>query len=150
MRELKTDIDAIEYAIEQEIDAHSFYLALAKWSGNLLLQDFFRTLARTEQEHKHKLELELMKLGRTVKETQLENEDDVEISTYVVGAPNGDMDIADALRLAMEKEDASFQLYVSMYSDSKNAHLKEVLLAIAQQEVRHKLLLEIELETLTA
>ncbi len=60
----KTDSyeEVLEFAIDREIDANQFYLALASRVDNKETRDLFEELAQEELEHKAQLELELMKM----------------------------------------------------------------------------------------
>ena len=50
--------------------------------------------------------------------------------------------------LAMEKEEASFRTYVNLIPTIHDQQSREVLLAIAEEEVKHKLRFEIEYDML--
>ena len=54
------------------------------------------------------------------------------------------MDYKDALLLGMEKEEASFRTYINLIPSVQNEQLREVLLALAEEEVKHKLRFETE------
>jgi rubrerythrin len=43
------------------------------------------------------------------------------------------------LQLAIDKEDASFKFYVTMIGQTQDAASKDVLMALAEEEVKHKL-----------
>ena len=88
-----------------------------------------------------------MKLGKTVS-TELQ-----------AGRPGGDyiladdraildMDYKDVLLLAMEKEDAAFRIYVNLVGTIGDEQSQEVLLALAQEEVGHKLRFQAEYDAL--
>ncbi|HUV63173.1 MAG TPA: ferritin family protein [Sedimentisphaerales bacterium] len=147
MSEVNSNEEILEFAIAREVEACYFYLALAGRVDNPRMRKVFEELAEEELEHKRKLELEIMKLGKTV-------------STEVqAGRPSGDyiladdravldMDYKDVLLLAMEKEDAAFRIYVNLLGTVGDEQSREVLLAIAQEEVRHKLRFEAEYDAL--
>jgi len=46
--------------------------------------------------------------------------------------------------LAIRKEDAAFRLYVALASMAAEIESQEVLMALAQEETRHKILFEME------
>ena len=58
------------------------------------------------------------------------------------------MDYKDILLLAIEKEEASFRTYVNLLPTVHDQASREVLLAIAEEEVKHKLRFEIEYDIL--
>jgi rubrerythrin len=147
MSKVNSNEEILEFAIAREAEAHHFYLALAGRVDNRGMGKVLEELAEEELEHKRKLELEIMKLGKTV-------------STEVQpGRPSGgyiladdtavlEMDYKDVLLLAMEKEDAAFRIYVNLVGTIGDEQSREVLLALAQEEVRHKLRFEAEYDAM--
>ena len=88
-----------------------------------------------------------IKTGRSIpteKPDDAEGESNLVVSNDAVFA----MSPADILDLAIEKEDASFRLYVSLLARVQDPHSKEVLLGLAEEEVHHKILLQSEYERL--
>jgi rubrerythrin len=147
MAEVDTDIEVFEFAIAREVDANRFYLALAQRIDNPEMRRVFEDLAKEELEHKAKLELELMKTGKVVST----NRESAEISVGQVwqnSGPKLDMDYKDMLLLGIEKEEASFRTYVTLIGTVHEQGSREVLLAIAEEEVKHKLRFELEYDML--
>jgi rubrerythrin len=146
----KTDSykEVLEFAIDREIDANQFYLALASRVDSKEMREVFENLAAEELEHKAKLELELMKTGKTV---EIKQPSGTPQRTYVISDNQSqlDMDLKNMLRLAMEKEEAAFRLYVDLVPNAHDTESREVLLAIAQEEVKHKLRFQIEYDMIT-
>jgi rubrerythrin len=143
MGEVKSDEEILEFAIFREMEAHNFFLALANRVKDPQMRQFFEDLAAEELEHKAKLELEIMKIGRTV---SIEQQPPRPESEYIISDDPSQLDIdyKDALLLGMEKEEASFRTYVNLIPNVQNEQSREVLLALAQEEVRHKLHFENE------
>ena len=52
------------------------------------------------------------------------------------------------LLLAIEKEDASFRTYVNLVANAGDEQTQELLLALAEEEVKHKLRFETEYDIL--
>jgi len=52
------------------------------------------------------------------------------------------------LLLAMEKEKASFRTYVNLVANARDEQTQELLLALAEEEVKHKLRFETEYDLL--
>ena len=147
MSEVDTDIEIFEFAIAREVDANRFYLTLAQRIDNPETRKVFEDLAKEELEHKAKLELELMKTGRVVST----NRESAEIDTGQVwqnSGPTLDMDYKDMLLLGIEKEEASFRTYVTLIGTVHEQGSREVLLAIVEEEVKHKLRFELEYDML--
>jgi len=148
MKDIETDDEILEFAITREQQANEFFLALAEVVKSKEMRKVFEELAGEELEHKAKLELESIKKGVVV--DTVEKGGTFDISDYVISdEPELDMDYRDMLLLGVEKEDASFRLYVDLVAHAKDKDSKETLLALAQEEVKHKLRFEMELENLS-
>lgn len=147
MKEPDDYIDILELAIAKEVEAYNFYLALADRVDTQQMRRTFEDLAKEELEHKAKLELEVMKAGKTVAVEQkpLRPERD-----YILSDDESplDMDYKDMLLLGMEKEEAAFRTYVNLAASVQDEESREVLLAIAEEEVKHKLRFETEYDLL--
>jgi len=146
MAEFDSDDEILELAIAREEDANQFYMILAARSTNDEMRKIFEDLADEELEHKAKLELEVIKTGRVVtaaEKPELETKND----TGTVG-PDVDMDYKDMLIMGMQKEEASFRLYVDLAGRVINEDARETLMALAEEEVKHKLRFETEYDLL--
>ena len=88
-------------------------------------------------EHKAKLELELMKIGKAVEIKRPLSDPN---RNYIISDSQSllDMDYKDILLLGMEKEEASFRIYVDLVAKAYDSESREVLLSLAQEEVMHK------------
>ena len=146
MPERGSDIEVLEFAIAREVEAHRFFLALAERVEGSEMRRVFEELAVEELEHKEKLELEMMKAGSVVGVIQ----SDVEIHEHVISEDGSllDMDYKDMLLLAMEKEEAAFRTYVGLIQNVHEPSARETLLALAEEEVKHKLCFEVEYDLL--
>jgi rubrerythrin len=146
MEMFEADTEIFEFAIAREIEAYEFYCALAERMMDPEKQQIFTELAAEELQHKEKLELEVMKLGHVVK---LINTDDLDEVEYEIrGDYEFDLEYKDLLQLAIEKEQAAFQMYASMSSKVHDQASTELLLTLAEEEVKHKLRFEFEYENL--
>ena len=141
MGKVDSDQEILEFAIFRENEAHNFFMALAGRVVDLNIKKMLEDLAAEELEHKAKLELEIMKTGRTVS-TELKPPS----SDYILMDSQAqlDMDVRDVLLLGMEKEEASFRIFVNMIPNVHDEQSRELLLALAEEEVRHKLRFETE------
>ncbi len=132
----------LDFAINEEEKAASFYTALADTSKTDAGRTTFTEFAAEEAKHKAKL-LDV-KAGKTVtfpKDKVL----DLKLADYLVDTdPSPDMSYQDALILAMKKEKAAFKLYSDLAGQSDDAALKDLFLGLAQEEAKHKLRFEIE------
>jgi rubrerythrin len=131
------DDEILEMAVAREVDSSRFYLALAARVKNTGIQRLFEKLAAEELEHKAKIELEIMKTGRVVR-------DDKSLAGFHDQQPDysptlTDMSYKDVLLIGVQKEEASIQLYVDMAEMTSDTHSKEILIALARQEAEHKM-----------
>jgi len=140
------DSEIFEFAIHREIEAYRFYMGLAERIDNSYICGVLKELAEEELEHKAKLELEWMKLGQTIPTEQAVPVSDNDIPSE--SDSQFDMDYKELLMLAIEKEEASFRTYVNLLSSISDQPCREVLLGIAEEEVRHKLRFETEYDML--
>ena len=131
----------------REIESNWFYLALADSVDNMEMSEVFVGLAKEELEHKAQLELELMKAGLTVK---IKDATVAPSREYIVSNNTAllSMDYKDILLLCIEKEEASFRTYVNLLPTIHEQSSREILLGIAEEEVKHKYRFEVEYELL--
>ena len=147
MAEFQNDNEVVEFAISRELDAYNFYLSLAKFSKDPKISQILEQLAEEELEHKNKLEMELIKNGIVVDQT--EKDYILANSDYVISnVPVVDIEYKDLLELCIQKEDASFRFYAQLLQHAKNQDTKEALLAIIEEEIKHKHRFEIEYDLL--
>ena len=130
------DDEILEMAVAREVDANRFYLILAARVQDDDLRKIFEILADEELEHKAKLELEIMKTGRTVGANGTpKGLRDIK-PDYML--PEFSMDFKDMLLIAMQKEDAAFRFYMDLAGMATDADSKEMLLELAREETGHK------------
>ena len=142
------DYEVLEFAIHREVEAYYFYMALSERVDSAQMSQVFKEFAKEELQHKTKLELEVLKLGQVVPVD--EELPDASRDNYIVSNTNSllDMDYKDVLLLAIEKEEASFRTYINLVPTVSDQKSREVLLAIAEEEVKHKHRFEIEYDIL--
>lgn len=147
MTEVNPDDEILEFAIAREVEANNFYMALAERVASPEIRKIFEDLAEEELEHKAKLELEVMKTGKVLPVTQKAA---IPEHDYIVSDDQSllDMDYKDILMLGMEKEEASFRTYVNLVAQAKDVESGELLLALAEEEVKHKIRFETEYDLL--
>lgn len=141
------DNEVFELAIRREVEAYYFYMAIAERVATPEMRKVLEDFAQEELEHKATLELELMKLGQTV---PIDQQLPAPSSGYVISNTDSllDMDYKDILLLAIEKEEAAFRTYINLVPQIKDQESREAILAIAEQEVKHKVRFEVEYELL--
>lgn len=138
--------EVLELAITREEVANRLFLELASRARNPEIRKVFEDLAEEELEHKAKLELEIMKTGKVLTAAQkpaFEEQVDIkEPATWV------DMDYKDMLLMGIQKEEAAFRFYVGLAAKVTDEDSYETLLALAEQEVKHKMRFEMEYDNI--
>jgi rubrerythrin len=138
-------VEILQSAIGKEIEANVFYNLLSQYVQNPQIRDLCGEFAAEELEHKAKLELELMKLGKTLTPYPAYNKAFVRPLDYMVDMSKiMQMDYKELLILAMKKEKAAFKLYIELIPTVSNQSLRDVLMELAEEEARHKISFEIE------
>jgi rubrerythrin len=138
----------LEFAISKEVESYYFYMAMSRHVDTANMREVFEELAAEELGHKAKLELEVIKSGKVML-AQQEPEAGPD-GDYIVGEGDAllEMDYTDMLLLAMEKEEAAFRTYVTLVSNAHDEQTRELLLALAEEEVKHKIRFETEYDIL--
>jgi len=130
--------DVLDFAIAEEEGAVQFYTRLAAQVNNPAVRDALKEFAQEEREHKEKLLA--IKAGGRGFDSSTEKVADLKIGDYLVDVkPSPDMQYDDALVLAMKKEQAACKLYTDLAARADDEQVKAVLLALAQEESKHKL-----------
>ncbi len=131
----------LDFAISKEEEAAAFYTKLADTLRTPIAQ-IFRDFAKEEVGHKEKL-LQV-KAGKQFAPIEAKIMD-LKIGDYLVDAkPGEELDYQKALVLAMKKEKAAFRLYMDLHNAVADPNLKNLLMALAQEEAKHKLRFEVE------
>lgn len=142
MDRFKSMGEILDFAIAKEEKAHHFYLDLAKSVGKQHMVKLFKEFAAQEAEHKSTLLA--VKQGKNPL-PEISRVPDLKLSEQLTDAGfTPDMDYQDALTLAMKQEKASFWLYTQLAQSADDPRVKSTFSALAQEEARHKLYLEIE------
>jgi len=126
------------FAMQKEEASYCFYTDMAASARDPQTAKLFNEIAQDEIRHRQQLLLELMKVGRVVDTTQDWTERSA--ADYVVeGELPRDLTLPEALQLAQSKEHASYRLYVDLIRLTKDQQAMEVFMALAEEEIRHKL-----------
>jgi rubrerythrin len=134
--------EALDFAISNEEESYRFYTDLAGRAERSWMRAVFEGFAKEELGHKAKLEG--VKKGNKLKLAEKKILD-LKIGDYLVDVePTGQLDYQQALVLAMKKEKAAFRLYSDIAAATEDATLRDVFLALAQEEAKHKLRFEVE------
>lgn len=142
MTDLNNVDEILDYAIELEQKAVDLYTQIAEKAQNPTLKKVFLSFAGEERGHKSKLQA--VKAGKKFVGTATQVAD-LKIADYtndVVLSENPTY--GDILVFAMKQEKQAFRLYTDLSDRTDNAELKELFLALAQEEAKHKLRFEVE------
>lgn len=142
MKQWNSVDDVLDFAIKNEEEAEAFYNDLAGKMDNAAMKTVFTGFAAEEAGHKAKL-LKVKTSGGF--EPSKKAIMDLKIGDYLVTVDaSGDLTYQDALILAMKKEKAAFKLYTDLHGTVGDPDLKDLMLALAQEEAKHKLRFEVE------
>jgi hypothetical protein len=108
----------------------------------------FQALTHQEEKHIDAVKLEMFKQGYTVSETSLKGIPDDEVSLEL-DAQAEQMSYLDALRMAVRKERAAFKLFAELMAMARQPDARNMLLELAEEEMRHVLQLEHEIQSFT-
>jgi len=142
VKQWKSVGEVLDFAIKNEEEAEAFYIDLSEKMENPAMKTVFTGFAAEEAGHKAKL-LKVKTSGGF--EPSKKEILDLKISNYLVDVePEGELTYQDALIVAMKKEKAAFRLYMDLHGTVNDPALKDLMLALAQEEAKHKLRFEVE------
>jgi rubrerythrin len=143
MEEFKSIDNILDFAIKREEESYQFY---TEWSNKVRpeIKPVFQQLAKEEVGHKEKLlEVKKGKL-REFLEKSKEKIADLKIGDYLIDVtPKPDLTFQEALIIAMKREKVSYKLYENFANRVDDENIKNLFLALAQEEAKHKLRIEI-------
>ena len=143
MQEFASVNDVLDFAISEEEGAVRFYMDLAAKMERPEMKKVFEGFAAEEEGHKKKLlSVKAGKMPLLTNDAVM----DLKIADYVIDVdPQSDsLDYQQALIVAMKKEKAAFNLYSDLANTTKEVGYRDLFLALAQEEARHKLRFEVE------
>lgn len=133
----------LDFAIQKEEEAAQFYRDLASKMTRPSMKEVF--IGFSQEEMGHKAKLLAVKSGRklTLSSEKITN---LKLAEYLKEPEPARQALAyqDALIIAMKAEKAAYKLYNDLADAADNSDLKQLFLALAQEEARHKLRFEVE------
>lgn len=138
------------FAISKEQASRQFYLELAGQMNDMVSRRMFEAVARQEEKHEEMLKLEVFKQGHTL--SALNDEAAAEYDWQEHLELEGDamnMNYADVLMVAIQKERAAFQLYTQLISMTEQPEIRKMLLELAEEEMRHVIQFEREYDSVS-
>ncbi len=142
MQTLDTVDEILDYAIGREEEAERFYTDLAQKTEKIGMRPLFEHFAG--QERGHRAKLLAIKEG-SIPVPEPETVTDLKIAEYLLDVkPDPDLDYQGALVVAMKREKEAFKMYNEFAAKVEEGALRATFLALAQEEAKHKLYLEIQ------
>jgi rubrerythrin len=142
MSDLNTVEEILDYAIEMEQAAVDLYTRIAEQASSENARQVFLSFAAEERGHKAKLEA--VKAGRDFA-TAAQPVMDLKIADYANPVQLSDNPTyGDILLFAMQQEKQAFRMYSDLAARAESEEFKNLLLALAQEEAKHKLRFELE------
>lgn len=139
----------LRVALDYEDEGLRFYTKAAGEASNALSRRLFRTLAGQEIEHAKRIEeiYALIEQGRRLPAPEklkkvggyVELEKDIKdfFKTTDKESLRRDLGNVDAMKVALEIEKKSYDLYAELIKDARNASEKEFLTALKNEEQNH-------------
>lgn len=130
----------MDMAIAAEIEAYEFYTEVAAAATEANMKKIFTDLADEESGHKVSLE--------KIKNKELQNFSFPAVTDYgisdMVEMPKLSMTMkpADAIALAMKKEEEAVKMYTGLANAAVDAEHKNVFMSLARMEAGHKAKME--------
>ena len=134
--------EILEFAIQREEEAAQFYLEQATKVKGAEMRRTFEEFAKEEKSHKAKLIA--IRDGKTLMPPHKKVLDLKMAEMHDLVTPSANMDYADVLVLAMQREKASFKLYTDLAAMTDDENTRYAFLSLAQEEAKHKLRFELE------
>ena len=128
----------IEKAIANEEEANQFYLKLSHVVTDTMAKDTLLYLASEEKKHKEYL-LRYRQESFIGNATEIDEETNDKIAEFLQSPQvKYDMDSKDVYLLAAARELNSFNFYKGLAAIHPEGEIKEMLLKMANQEMKHK------------
>ena len=131
----------ISDAITSEIEAKEFYEKIAQRIKNAFLKDLFGKFAKEEEKHEKLLShiLDQEKMDTTF----FNFEKDFKVAeTITMPKVKPDMDLKDAIGIAMKNEELAMKKYLTLAENCNDPQLKAVFQDLAAMERNHKFKME--------
>ena len=140
--DFETIEDLINFAIEKEKEAVSFYEDASRQEIYAGAKEAFEEFAREERKHQSMLE-GFLKGEFKISDYAFKWIPDMKRSDYLVDIEyQKGMHYEDMLRLAMKKEEKALKLYNELAKKTEREDLITLFKVLSQEEAKHKLALE--------
>ena len=133
--------ETIQDAIASEIEAKEFYLEISKRIRDEYLKELFQGFSKEEATHE-KILSALLEKGK-IKTTTFDGTRDFKVSeTVPLPEVSEDMNLKDAIGLAMKNEEIAMQKYETLAANCDEPELQGVFNNLAAMERDHKFKME--------
>jgi rubrerythrin len=138
-------LESLEIAIVREIKARYIYKTIAKYSRHPELTRKLEFLADEEFQHRNNIEDLYNKISG-----KLKNFDSIVVlpDESSVKAAAG-LEKTELLKMAIGKEIEAHDLYITLASQNEDTSISEMFKYLAEEEVTHRRILELELKLFT-
>ncbi len=131
----------IKDAIAGEIEAKEFYLNISKRIKDAYLKELFQGFSKEEAVHEKILNA-LLNKGQ-IKTSTFDGKKDFKISeTVSLPEVSENMNLKDAISLAMKNEEIAMQKYETLAANCDDTELKSVFKSLSSMEKDHKFKME--------
>lgn len=140
------------FAISKEQASQQFYLDVAGRMKEAVSRRMFEVIAEQEARHEETLKLEVLKHGFVLSATSGVADAIPEFDwkeRLEMDADAAEMNYADVLMVAIQKERAAFQMYTQLISMTETPELRRMLLELAEEEMRHVIQFEREYDAVS-
>ncbi|MDD2639431.1 MAG: ferritin family protein [Arcobacteraceae bacterium] len=137
-------MNVYEYAMKVEKDGEAYYKELASKSPNAGLKKVFTLLADAEVKHYHVFKSMRDKDGQDFKALDISTDTKTIFETLKAEKNSVDFGL-DEIKFyedAIKREDDSYRFYLNKANELENEDEKTVFMNIAQEEIKHKAILE--------
>jgi rubrerythrin len=133
--------ETIQDAIASEIEAKEFYLEISKRIQDDYLKELFEGFSKEEASHE-KILTALLEKGK-IKSTTFNGTRDFKVSeTVALPEVSADMNLKDAIGIAMKNEEIAMQKYENLAANCDDTELQSVFNSLASMERDHKFKME--------
>ncbi len=128
-------------AIQNEIDAKEFYTKVAKQVKDNYLRELFEEFSVEEAKHE-KMLTDILNGGK-IEGRHFDFDKDFKVAeTYEMPEVNDDMNLKEAIGLAMKNEEIAMKNYATLAENCEDPDLKKVFVGLTAMEREHKFKLE--------
>jgi rubrerythrin len=139
--DLKKYKDVILDAIKNEAEAKDFYAKISKKIKDEYLQELFEKFSKEEE--KHEIILTDILKQEKIQSLHFNFDKDYKVSeTIEMPEVNDEMNLKEAIALAMKSEEIAMKNYTNLAESCDNPELKAVFLDLASMERAHKFKME--------